>query len=202
MVLPRVNPFSGAAPADAGSAPALPTVIAHRSAASAVGATPDAPSGGKPTAVPAHGSRAGFCGRNRVAPWLRHGGHPMRATADPRRGLPTDTAAVEDVPLSTDSPITMSGHSCGDAGSSAAAVGSGAPGAASVWNDIPSRHLVAEPDCVLATGPEPWTADLIGAHPEQISASHPGTVNRPGTVTRLIEDADRNTLRNTLRNTR
>ncbi|MFF9490191.1 alpha/beta fold hydrolase [Streptomyces sp. NPDC014676] len=69
----------------------------------------------KPTVVLVHGAFADSSSWSKVVKRLTHDGYPVRAVANPLRGLPTDTAAAKDVLRSIDGPIVLVGHSYGGA---------------------------------------------------------------------------------------
>jgi pimeloyl-ACP methyl ester carboxylesterase len=81
------------------------------------------PGTARPTVVLVHGAFADASSWNGVITRLRKDGYPVRATANPLRGLPTDVAALKDVLRSVDGPIVLVGHSYGGAVITSAAAG-------------------------------------------------------------------------------
>ncbi|MET9312544.1 hypothetical protein ABZX12_12005 [Kribbella sp. NPDC003505] len=65
----------------------------------------------KPTVVLVHGAFADSSGFNDVITELIRDGYPVRAVANPLRGLPTDNAATKDGLNSIDGPIVLVGRS-------------------------------------------------------------------------------------------
>jgi pimeloyl-ACP methyl ester carboxylesterase len=89
-------------------------------------AAAEPPAAGKParpTVVLVHGAFADASSWNGVITRLRQDGYPVRAAANPLRGLPTDVAAIQDVLRGVDGPIILVGHSYGGAVISSAAAG-------------------------------------------------------------------------------
>jgi pimeloyl-ACP methyl ester carboxylesterase len=108
----------------AGAAVAVPAVAAPNTAsASATSASKTATPEEKPTVVLVHGAFADSSSWNGVIKRLTHDGYPVRAVANPLRGLPTDTAAARDVLRSIHGPIILVGHSYGGAVITEAAAG-------------------------------------------------------------------------------
>jgi pimeloyl-ACP methyl ester carboxylesterase len=81
------------------------------------------PGTARPTVVLVHGAFADASSWNGVIARLRKDGYPVRAAANPLRGLPTDVAAIKDVLQSVDGPVILVGHSYGGAVISSAAAG-------------------------------------------------------------------------------
>jgi pimeloyl-ACP methyl ester carboxylesterase len=69
----------------------------------------------KPTAVLVHGAFADSSSWDGVIDSLLGAGHPVRAAANPLRGLAADAAAVSDLVRSIDGPVVLVGHSYGGA---------------------------------------------------------------------------------------
>ncbi|MFF9490190.1 alpha/beta fold hydrolase [Streptomyces sp. NPDC014676] len=96
-----------------GAAVAVPASAAPNPSGDTV--TKPAAQQAKPTVVLVHGALADSSGWAGVVKRLTHDGYPVRAVANPLRGLPTDTAAAKDVLRSIDGPIVLVGHSYGGA---------------------------------------------------------------------------------------
>ncbi|MFE0419281.1 alpha/beta fold hydrolase [Streptomyces tendae] len=105
----------------AGAAVAVPAVAAPNAAPAA--ASKPATQQAKPTVVLVHGALADSSSWNGVIKRLTHDGYPVRAVANPLRGLPTDAAAAKDVLRSIHGPIILVGHSYGGAVITDAAAG-------------------------------------------------------------------------------
>jgi pimeloyl-ACP methyl ester carboxylesterase len=107
----------------AGAAVAVPAAAAPNPSAGAVTTHVGQTHQEKPTVVLVHGALADSSSWNGVIKRLTHDGYPVRAVANPLRGLPTDAAAAKDVLRSIDGPIVLVGHSCGGAVITEAAAG-------------------------------------------------------------------------------
>jgi pimeloyl-ACP methyl ester carboxylesterase len=84
-----------------------------------------ATSGRKPTVVLVHGAFADAGGFTEVGRRLMARGYPVRAAANPLRGVASDAAYVRALLDSIDGPIVLVGHSYGGSVISGAAVGDG-----------------------------------------------------------------------------
>ena len=73
------------------------------------------------------------------------------------------------------------------------AAASAQPSGTPAWKTIPSWYLVATHDQALAPDLERFMARRAGAHTTEVDSSHAAMVSHPGTVTHLIEQADRAT---------
>ncbi|MFD7136691.1 lipase family alpha/beta hydrolase [Streptomyces sp. NPDC059894] len=61
------------------------------------------------------------------------------------------------------------------------------------WKKLPSWYLVARQDNSIGADLERFMAERAGSRTEEVNASHDVMLNAPGTVTRLIEKADKGT---------
>ncbi|MFI5938201.1 alpha/beta fold hydrolase [Actinoplanes sp. NPDC051494] len=77
----------------------------------------------KPTVVLVHGAFADSSGWNGVVARLREDGYPVRAAANPLRGIASDAASVRSLVSTISGPVVLVGHSYGGAVISAAAAG-------------------------------------------------------------------------------
>lgn len=58
------------------------------------------------------------------------------------------------------------------------------------WKTIPSWALTTTEDLNIPIAAQRFMTERAGSHTQEIKASHAVTVSRPGTVTRLIQEAD------------
>ncbi|WP_220040487.1 alpha/beta fold hydrolase, partial [Nonomuraea aridisoli] len=66
-------------------------------------------------------------------------------------------------------------------------------GVEEAFRTIPSWSLITRQDRAIAPDVQRFMSERAGAHTEEVNASHAVMVSRPGTVTRVIEDAARRT---------
>src|SRR5689334_12126416 len=86
-------------------------------------AAQDTVAGKKPTIVLVHGAWADSGSWSDVIVKLRKDGYPVRAAANPLRGIANDAASVRSLVDSIPGPVVLVGHSYGGAVISAAAAG-------------------------------------------------------------------------------
>jgi pimeloyl-ACP methyl ester carboxylesterase len=61
------------------------------------------------------------------------------------------------------------------------------------WRTIPAWYLVSRQDRAISPDLERFFAKRMGAHTEEVNASHVAFISRPNEVVRMIEDAARST---------